>query len=963
MIDDKYTIKIYNLDQLSDQYDKLGGLVQVPFSKGLNGVPNIRYRGAYSTSKNFVMEDGTFNEIVDFIPYITSFTVSNSSGDCVFPRQVYSYGAVVTLAWTLLDRANSLTLSSTDSTTALDGTLSSNSTQIQITQPEILTLTATNVLGTDTAIIVIDKIGDSIFDASDLSNLTLAASIYSTTLLDSTGELIDSVNDDLETWSNQASSSYDIIAQDTRSNVDPNGFGVTFSNSDNRNYYQIEDSTDLVTGSLSAGEFSIGIRYRVDSATGEALLFCSNNAAQGIELKLTNSLADIEFNLYNGAGAVSTTLTHSPGADNDFHTVFVQGDTSNVYLFYDGSQVDVDSQVDTGESEHEESFRIGQFINASNGEWNGRITGITASDSFLDLDNRTRVQELFEQNNSFDIEGATISPDLGQLYCYTGDAVNISGDVTSYLYERENKYDLSATGASQPAEFLEWDEENHTIEFTDAGNSWFDVDPSILSDVPGLSVSFIIKNETSSTYKSLFYASLNSDANTPRIHVEVKEDAIQISGRSADGSALTTSSVGYKPSDSGYDILQVTWDFTTGDMVLYLEGAEALSDTFTSSASNYNDGDSSTITLGTSQDSNSNEFIGKLKSFYIWQEARSLAEVESDYDELCSLRAFLSNVVPVCSMSPTISSSEPVDRVTLYGADSYPEIKSTSQTSTLLPEPDITTTSEVTLDRITHYGADSYPEIKSTNQTSLVQVAQSVTTESQTSNKFRDADIWLYGDENLTIPSGSDVSDWSNYSSKELSFASGGVTTDPQSVATGVDMDNSTNSNFMISDTTEALRAATETGIFAHAVRVNLQSIVADVGSYSATFIMSSDGTGRGVFSGLYDSSTRYRFEMYDSAGASLGLVEYDFVTAPTSTFFDAVVIGDGSNMTLYIDGVSEDTSAITQESGSHDITELPIALRDGTSQYADFIMQGMFFDDKEYDSSEVTALRSLVTI
>ena len=337
MIDDKYTIKIYNLDQLSDQYDKLGGLVQVPFSKGLNGVPNIRYRGAYSTSKNFVMEDGTFNEIVDFIPYITSFTVSNSSGDCVFPRQVYSYGAVVTLAWTLLDRANSLTLSSTDSTTALDGTLSSNSTQIQITQPEILTLTATNVLGTDTAIIVIDKIGDSIFDASDLSNLTLAASIYSTTLLDSTGELIDSVNDDLETWSNQASSSYDIIAQDTRSNVDPNGFGVTFSNSDNRNYYQIEDSTDLVTGSLSAGEFSIGIRYRVDSATGEALLFCSNNAAQGIELKLTNSLADIEFNLYNGAGAVSTTLTHSPGADNDFHTVFVQGDTSNVYLFYDGS--------------------------------------------------------------------------------------------------------------------------------------------------------------------------------------------------------------------------------------------------------------------------------------------------------------------------------------------------------------------------------------------------------------------------------------------------------------------------------------------------------------------------------------------------------------------------------------------------------------------------------------------------
>lgn len=129
----------------------------------------------------------------------------------------------------------------------------------------------------------------------------------------------------------------------------------------------------------------------------------------------------------------------------------------------------------------------------------------------------------------------------------------------------------------------------------------------------------------------------------------------------------------------------------------------------------------------------------------------------------------------------------------------------------------------------------------------------------------------------------------------------------------GIDL-NGSSQFFTLDGDGSNFQEITENGIFSFDMRIRMDNI----GSPQQT-ILQTKNTQRGIFVGT-DGSTSLRFRTFTSANSVLWNHDIDLSTLGFTNGDDieVVVVGDGSDSKIYIEGVLRDTKTVATEAGLH---------------------------------------------
>jgi len=230
---------------------------------------------------------------------------------------------------------------------------------------------------------------------------------------------------------------------------------------------------------------------------------------------------------------------------------------------------------------------------------------------------------------------------------------------------------------------------------------------------------------------------------------------------------------------------------------------------------------------------------------------------------------------------------------------------------------------------------------------------------------FPTSDVLVRSDVGIT-GTGTDVDTWDTQTASGLTLTAQGANR-PQNLANLVEMDNAaTQTNFFRGGDTSTFQAMTQTGIFAFGWRGRIDAYDSPVFTIDMSILHTRASSGRGVNLFIYAGGSSMSFVTWNGGG---GITHRcDFVSFNGSytlgDALDVVVIGDGVDMRMYLNGVQVGTTGtIAADAGVHaQIAEFG-KLTNG-ALYHIGAMEGVFYNaGAEYGFDDVAEIRSLLTV
>lgn len=228
-----------------------------------------------------------------------------------------------------------------------------------------------------------------------------------------------------------------------------------------------------------------------------------------------------------------------------------------------------------------------------------------------------------------------------------------------------------------------------------------------------------------------------------------------------------------------------------------------------------------------------------------------------------------------------------------------------------------------------------------------------------------DPELWLLASEGIS-GTGNEVDTWSTRSTSVLAFTEGG-TGKPLVIDSRVDMNNaSVQENYFLCGDVNTFKDITETGIFSFGWRGAFDEYDAPVFTIDASLLHTRTSTGRGANLFIYGAGANLGFVTWNGASGITHRCDWTGFGAYYSlrSSVDIVVIGDGVNMRMYVDGVEVGTTGtIVTDAGPHLVVANFGKLNNGNLYHIGKI-EGVWYDSTAtYGFTEVGDIREFLKV
>lgn len=224
--------------------------------------------------------------------------------------------------------------------------------------------------------------------------------------------------------------------------------------------------------------------------------------------------------------------------------------------------------------------------------------------------------------------------------------------------------------------------------------------------------------------------------------------------------------------------------------------------------------------------------------------------------------------------------------------------------------------------------------------------------------------LWLWSTEGLTSTD-TEIDAWATRSTSGLTFTEGG-TGKPVRIEDRVNMNNAlVQENFFLCGDTTTFQDITGTGIFSMGWRGTFDAYDVPVFTVDASLFHTRGSTGRGANLFVSAAGSTLSFVTWNGGGTITHRCDWTGFGAfyTLGEIVDIVVIGDGVNMRMYVDGVEVGTTGtVIADPGPHALTANFGKLNNGNLFHIGSI-EGVWYDDTAtYGFADVDDIRTFMT-